>query len=78
MLCATEERPRGPAAIVDVWHDALIAYAWDIVLTVSAAVAAETGTDEDGAGLVPSALAVNADGLRLRTMARHGFDRATP
>lgn len=75
MLCATEERPRGPAAIVDVWQDALIAYAWDILLTVSAAVAAETGTDEDGIGLIPTALSVNADGLRLKTMARHGFDR---
>ena len=76
MLCATEERPRGPAAIVDVWHDALIALRGTSFSRFRGG-GGETGTDDDGAGLIPSALSVNADGLRLKTLARHGFDRVT-
>jgi hypothetical protein len=75
MFAATEERPRGPAAIVDVWGDALVAFAWKILLTAASGIAAAAGTDADGAGLIPAALTANADGMRVLTMSRHAFDR---
>jgi hypothetical protein len=75
MLVATEERPRGPVAVVDVWGEALVAFAWNALLTMTTALAAESGTDEDGAGLIPAAIAASTDGLRVLTMARHPFDR---
>ena len=75
MLVATEERPRGPAIIVDAWGDALVAFAWDVLLTVATAVADASGSDKDGAGLIPAALTASPDGLRVLTMSRHAFDR---
>jgi hypothetical protein len=77
MLVATEERPRGPAVIVDAWGDALVAFAWDVLLTVATAVADASGSDKDGAGLIPAALTASPEGLRILTMSRHGFDRIT-
>lgn len=75
LLVATEERPRGPAAVVDVWGDALAAFAWKALLAMAAGVSAAAGTDESGAGLIPAALTANADVLRVQTMARFAFDR---
>jgi len=75
MICTTEERPRGPAAIVDAWGDALIAFAWRLLLTVAARVAAQSGTDLDRAGLIPAAIRATKDGVVLLPMARHTFDR---
>ena len=77
MLAATEDRPRGPAAVVDVWGEALTAFAWQVLLTVSTGVAAGAGTDVAGAPLVPAGLTASANGLRILTMARHPFDRTT-
>jgi hypothetical protein len=77
LVCATEERPRGPAAIVDLWGEALVAFAWHVLLTMGGAVAGQSGTDADGAELVPAALTASPDGLRILAIARHAFDRET-
>ena len=42
MVCATEERPRGPALIVDVWGEALTAFAWRVFLTLTNRVSAQS------------------------------------
>lgn len=34
LLAATEQRPFGPAVIVDAWGDNLVAYAWHVVIEV--------------------------------------------
>ena len=74
LVFATEERPRGPEGIVDAWSEALIAFAWRLMLTVAIRIAAQSGVDEDGAGLVPIALTAavrtraQALGLSSRTM----------
>jgi hypothetical protein len=75
LVAVTEERPRGPAVVVDVWAEALTAFAWRELLTVLARVAAQAGVDEDGAGLVPIALIATKDGVTILPMARHTFDR---
>ena len=75
MIVATEDRPRGPALIVDAWGEALLAFAWDLVMTLTTAVADASGADVDGAGLIPAALTASSDGIRVLTMARHAFDR---
>jgi hypothetical protein len=77
MLVATEETPRGPDAIITGWSEALIAFAWKTLLTVVTQVAAATGKDQDGAGLIPAALTATPDGVRILTMARHPFDRVS-
>ena len=75
MVAATEDRPRGPAVIVDVWGDALMAFAWRVLMTVATRVAGQSGVDEDGAGLVPIAMTATKDGLSVLPIARHTFDR---
>lgn len=75
MVSTTEARPRGPAAVVDVWGDALVAFGWQLVLKVAEAVAAEVGVDEEGDELVSVALTASALGLSVLPMARHEFTR---
>lgn len=75
LLATTEERPRGPAAVVDVWGDALVGLAWQAVLTLLEGLAAESGRDQDGMPLLPVALTVGASGLVVQVAARHAFDR---
>ena len=77
MLVATEEHPRGPDSIIVIWSEALIAFAWQVLLTVVTRVAAATGTDTDGAGLIPVSITATSDGVRVLTMARHAFDRVS-
>jgi hypothetical protein len=75
LLATTESRPRGPAAVVDIWGEALIAFAWQAMMRVCSVLSAASGTDLDGAGLVPLSLTASRNGLSLRTLARHEFDR---
>jgi hypothetical protein len=75
MLAATDHRPFGPVEIVDVWGDALVSFAWQVVTGVSARLASATNRDEDGLGLIPVGLAASRNGLSIATMARHQFDR---
>jgi len=75
LVAATDARPRGPAVIVDAWGDALVAYAWHVVLEVVAGVAGEAGRDVDGSRLVPIGLAASGEGMFVVPMARHTFDR---
>jgi len=78
MVAATEGMPRGPTVVVEAWGDELVALAWRALTTALAAVARESGSDRDGAGLVPFGVESSPGGLLVRTMARHGFDRVGP
>jgi hypothetical protein len=78
LIAATESAPRGPLAVTEIWAEALTALAWQALLGVSAALAAESGRDVDGAGLIPVGLGATEGGLQILTMARHAFDRVRP
>lgn len=75
LVAATEPRPRGPAVVVDVWGERLVAFGWQIVVALVTQIAAESGRDEDGAPLVPVAMSATARGLTVLPMARHAMDR---
>ena len=75
MVIATEERPRGPAQIIDVWGESLTAFAWRTLLSITTRIAFNHGVDQDREGLLPAALTASRDGLSLVAMARHSFDR---
>jgi hypothetical protein len=75
MFAATELRPRGPVVITGLWGEALVAYAWKILLAVAAGIAEGAGRDADGAGLIPAAIATSRESVTVLTQARHGFDR---
>lgn len=75
MIAATEQAPRGPDVIVKVWGEALVAFAWQTLLTVLTRIAGRAGVDADGAGLIPAAINAGTDGVRILTQARQAFDR---
>ena len=75
LVFAADQRPRGPDVIVDVWGEALTAFAWRLLLDAVIKVAAQSGVDADGAGLVPIAFVAAPTGITLLPMARHPFDR---
>ena len=74
LLAATEDRPRGPATVVALWADELIALAWHGLLEGVTGLAGATGRDVDGAALIPAALSVSPDAFVVLPMARHAFD----
>jgi hypothetical protein len=75
MVIATESVPRGSAAIVDRWGDALSAAAYQAVIALAQSIAGAAGRDVDGAALLPAALQASSDGLEILPQARHAFDR---
>jgi hypothetical protein len=73
LYAATQRRPRGPAIIVDTWGDAIVAFAWKLVLDLVTGLACATGKDTRGNRLVPVELEATSDGLAIVPMARHRF-----
>lgn len=71
LLASTSARPLGPAIIVDRWGDAIVAFAWQALLTVAIAIAAKTGADSRGDPLVPASLRSSEAGLIVVAIARH-------
>lgn len=75
LMAVTEERPRGPAVVVDTWGEAIVAFCWHVVLQMATSLAAEAALDDDGAALIPVALYATPEALVITPMARHAFDR---
>ncbi len=78
LVVATEDRPLGPAAVVDVWGDALIALAWQSLLDVASGVSAASGSDSAGTPLIASALHSDGKSLSVTPQARFAFDASGP
>ena len=73
VVIGRDMRPSGPELVVDLWGDALVAFAWQCVLGVVTGVAAATGKDARGNLLVPVELIASARGVGIVPMARHRF-----
>jgi hypothetical protein len=73
LFASTYRRPSGPAAVVDAWGEALVAFAWQCVLGLVSGVAGAVGKDDRGNVLVPVELTASARGLEIVPMARHRF-----
>ncbi len=78
LMASTPMRPIGPEAIVEIWAEALTAFAWGAVLTLAEVLASRAGQDPDRQGLIAFNLLARSEGLSIGTMARHGFDRRAP
>ena len=73
LYAATQRRPRGPALVVETWGEAIVAFAWHVVLELVAGLAGATGKDTRGNRLVPAELEATPKGLAIVAMARHRF-----
>lgn len=72
-VAATEDHPRGPAVIVDNWHEALIAFAWHTLQIATSSLAGIGASDPSGRPLITNALSVTANGIGVLPQARHTF-----
>lgn len=63
-------RPAGPAVVVDVWSDALTAFAWESLLELARRLCAGLGTDTSGRPLVPGAVSATSRELLVHPMSR--------
>ena len=73
LYAATLRRPEGPTPVIDAWGEALVAFAWQTLLTLATQVAGALGKDARGNVLVPAALTASRTGLSILPMARHRF-----
>ena len=73
VVWATEDRPRGPAVIVNRWGDALVALCWRAALELVRVVSVAQGTDTFDRPLVASTVVATADGLAVTAMGAHRF-----
>lgn len=72
-VTATESHPRGPEVVVQNWSEALVAFAWNIVLIVTSALTGAAATDPAGRPLITNALSVSPDALGVLPMGRFAY-----
>jgi hypothetical protein len=77
LIAAATRVPEGPIVVVSRWGDALVAFAWSVLLGMVNGVAAATGVDRTGARLVAGEVVATRDGLTIVPLARHRFGGAT-
>ena len=75
-IMVTEQRPRGPELLVELWGEAVIAVAYEAVLQVISGIATASGSDELGQQLKPGAIIAGDDELTVVPQAFHGFENA--
>jgi hypothetical protein len=72
-VATAEDHPRGAAIVVENWAEALIAYAWRVLVIATSAMAGIGRQDHAGRALIANSLEVDPKGLTVRPMARHTF-----
>jgi hypothetical protein len=72
---ASESRPRGPAAVVEIWGEALVALCWRALVEIAATGASSQGVDALGQQLIASTVLATTDGLLIVPMAAPTFMR---
>jgi hypothetical protein len=75
MILVAEQAPRGHPAVTGRWGQALVAMAWEALLSVAAGLTRHAGTDLDAAPLIPGGLLAAKDGITVLPQARHETDR---
>lgn len=78
LYAATQRRPQGPAVVLDSWGEALVAYAWHVVLGLVSGLAGAAGRDAQGNRLIAAQLQASSDGISILPMARHRFAGTVP
>lgn len=76
MIAATADRPIGDPLVAAVWGDALIAFAYGILLDLADSLAGASGRDEKNDRLVPRGLVARRGQLNIETQARFTYDRS--
>jgi hypothetical protein len=72
-IATTEDRPRGPAVIVENWREPLIAFCWHTLVIATSALSGTIGTDLAGNALITAGVTASAKGLAVTPMGPHTF-----
>jgi len=64
---------QGPADIVELWSDSLIAFAWELLLEITRVISAQVGKDERGLSLVPGNIGASPGKLLIQPVSRHSL-----
>jgi hypothetical protein len=72
-IATTEDRPRGPAVIVENWREPLIAFCWHTLVIATSALSGTIGSDLAGNALITAGLTATSKGLTVTPMGRHTF-----
>lgn len=75
MIAATADRPAGDPLIARIWGDALIAFAYGVLLDLADSLAGASGRDARNDRLVPRGLVAKRGQLSVETQARFVYDR---
>jgi hypothetical protein len=70
LLMSTFTLPQGPPLIVDLWGEAVTAFAWEVLLHLIQQLSGQAGVDRSGEPLVPALIAADTDLLVIHPMAR--------
>jgi hypothetical protein len=76
LLMSTFGVPQGPDLVVDLWADALTAFAWETVLHLTQQLSSQVGVDASKQPLVPGLIGAAAGLLLIQPMARHTLFQA--
>lgn len=71
LIMSTFSDVEGPAAIAEIWSDAIKAFAWETLLEVASTIAAQVGNDAQGRALVPGNIGASPGKLLIQPIARH-------
>lgn len=73
LIMSTFDRVAAPAEIADTWSKALIAFAWETLVTVATQLAAGVGRDSAKRPLIPATIAADRSVLLISAMARNAL-----
>jgi hypothetical protein len=71
LLMTTFSDLEGPAEIVEIWSDAISAFAWETLIEVARVIAAQVGNDARGRALVPGSIGAAPGKLLIQPVVRH-------
>jgi len=71
LVMSTFSDLEGPAAIAEIWSDAIKAFAWETLLEVASTIAAQVGKDSQGRALVPGNIGASPGKLLIQPIARY-------
>jgi hypothetical protein len=76
LIVATADRPAGDPLIAGIWGEALIAFAYGVLLDIADSLAGASGRDEKNGRLVPRGFVARRGQLVVESQARFLYERS--
>lgn len=70
LVMSTFTRPEGPRIVIDLWSDAITAFAWESLIELARRTCAQLGRDTRSRALIPGGVAAAEGALLIQPMSR--------